>query len=259
MDGFIDDIRLSTVVMRHEITKHIRGKKLLIYAALIGLVLGLITVALVVFGDGLGDDAEDLGGLYTSLITLILIIGATLFGATTVVSEFEERTALIIFTRPIKKWSIFTGKFLAAFLILALFTVVMYIFIAILCAAGPGYIPGALWESLGYAICYCFGVIGVAMVISSLMKKSSTASILTFFMLALLLDMVVSIVAFAAGLDDTWYMLNSAARSITSCFGYYPLMTDPIEYDGLRDALVMIVWGIVPAILGYLRFSRKDF
>ena len=258
MDGFADDVRLSFVVMHNELLKHVRGRRILVLSALIGLILAAITAAVVFLGDGLGDDPVGLSSLYCMVISLMIIISVTLFGATTIVSEYEERTALILFTRPIRKWSIFTGKFMAAFAITTAFVIVYYLVVAVLCLIGPGKIDGTLWVSLGYAVCYCFATTGVAVLISCFMKKASTSSILTFFTLALFLDIVVAVVILAAGLDDPWYMINSAGNAITSVFGNDLLGPgDPV--DGPRTVMVLLLWGFVPAILGYLGFSRRDF
>ncbi len=100
---------------------------------------------------------------------------------------------------------------------------------------------------------YVFGTVGVALMFSSLMKKSATASILTFFALFMLFDIIVTIVATIAGIEDTWFMINSASASIITIF-------DPkVDVQVLRDILVMFVWGLVPAIIGFLRFRSRDF
>lgn len=259
--GFLDDIRLGLVVMKNEFIKNFRGKKLYVFAIIIGLILGAITGVLLFLADnGLGDDADSLALTYVSLINLLIILGATLFAASAVVSEFEDRTALILFTRPINKGSIYFGKMLAAFILLSVFIAVYYLVVAALCLIGPGEVDGDLFVSLGYAICYTFACTGVAMMFSSLMKKSSTASILTFFALALLFDLVIGIIVMAAKLDDPWYLLNNAADAIVSCFGSVDIITgETVTVDAVKSVGTMIAWGAVPAAAGFLMFRRRDF
>lgn len=253
MEGFADDLRITFVVAKNEMKKHLRGKRIIIFGALLAVIFVAITAALVLLGDGLGDKPDQLAGLYLAVISLMIIIGATLFAASSLVSEFTERTALILFTRPVRRWSIFVGKMLSSVVLLIAFAAVYYVLVAVLCIAGPGSLPSGFGASLGYTACYCFATVGVAMLVSSLMKTTASASILTFFLLALLLDMVMTIIALAAGIDDPWYMLNTAAGAIINCI-------DADEaVDGFKAAGTMLAWGIVPAALGLFRFSKRDF
>ena len=250
--SFADDLRQSFVVMKNEIKKHARGKRLIIFVALYMLILVVIFAAFTYGSIGTSLDSRTMAQMYLSLVSLMTIIGVTLFGATAIVSEFEERTALIIFNRPIKKGSIYVGKFLAAFLIVLLVSALYYAGVAVVVTIGPGGVGTWLLESFGYLIVYIFACLGMAFMISSFMKKSSTASILTFFMLALLLDMLFLIIVVAAGIQDTWFMLSTAADAVTGCV--VGTVADPI-----RNIAVMISWGLVPAILGFLIFRNRDF
>ncbi len=258
MEGFADDLRITFVIAKNEMKKHLRGRRIIIFAALLAVIFVAITAAFVLLGDGLGDDPERLAGVYLAVISLMIIIGATLFAASSLVSEFTERTALILFTRPVRRWSIFVGKMLSSVVLLIVFVAIYYALLGALCIAGPGSLPSGFVASLGYAACYCFATVGIAMLVSSLMKTTASASILTFFLLALLLDMVMTIIALAAGLDDTWYMLNTAASAIVDCLGV-DITGEDVAVDGFKAAGTMLAWGIVPAALGLFRFSKRDF
>jgi len=104
--GISTYLKQSYVVMKNEIVKFTRGKKMLLFTALIFLVLILLTAVPYLLGDGLTDNATELAASYSSFVALIVLLFATLFASTSLVSEFEERTALILFTRPVKKSSI---------------------------------------------------------------------------------------------------------------------------------------------------------
>ena len=250
--SFSDDIRLAVVIMKNEILKHMRGKRILVFGIIVALILVGITAALVLTKNNILDSPTLFCEQFLGLITLLVVIGATIFGATAIVSEFEERTALILFNRPIRKWSIFVGKFAAAFLTVSAIMVFYYVFVIVACMILTGGIPGDIWISLILCLFYVFGTVGIAMMFSSLMKKSATASILTFFAIILLFDTVASIVAAVAEIGDTWFMLNTAASSIAD------VITDA-GAQVLRDIAVMFVWGLVPAILGFVKFRDRDF
>ena len=251
-NSFQDDVRLSVVIMKNEFLKQIRGKRIMVYGILMAIILAALTGVILYMGD-LDEYTPQVMGLnYISMVNLMVIIGVTLFTATSVVSEFEERTALILFNRPIKKISIYIGKFLGGFLMLTALMAVYYAIVMIICLALTG-VPSELFESFGYAMCYIFATSGVAMMFSSLMKKSSTASIVTFFTLVLLFDVVFSVIAIIAELDDPWFMLNTAAQAVTES------LSKPGSVDGFRVVGTLAVWGIIPLIIGFLKFNKKDF
>ncbi len=253
LNGLSDDLRQAFVVMKNEVTKYARGRKLLIFAALTALVLAVVTAALVIWGDGLGDSSANLGYLYVMIMSILVLIAVTLFASTALVSEFEERTALILFTKPIRKWTIFLGKFAASLLVTVGFVVIYYLIVIALSLIGPGYVDGAIFTSLGLAVCYTFGCAGIGFLISSVMKKASTSSILTFFTLALLLDMLLAVVVIAAHIDNPWYVITYASGDILN-------VLNPSEVVHVaRSAAVMAVWGFATAAIAYLLFRKRDF
>ena len=248
-----DDLRQAMIVSKYEVMKFISGKKIYIFAILEALVLGLLAVVMFFFSNG---EISTKGGLatYISFISLLMLVGATLFSSVTLVSEFEERTSFMLFTKPIRKSSIFIGKFLAAYVLNLLFVIAYYILSAILVAIKTGGSAVELLASLGYCAAYIFALTGIAILFSALMKKSSSASILTFVFILLVPSIVVSIVAIATGSMDVssyWYILDVAEASVPNA------ISDSVE-NGARDFFVMILWGLIPAIGAYVLFKRRE-
>ena len=245
-----DDLRLACIVAKYEGIKFMSGKKIMIFGILIVAVLALISVAVLGFG---GDNVTTEGGLYTyiSFAELLILIGATLFSSVTLVSEFEERTSLMLFTKPIRKSSIFLGKFVAAFILNAVLMLFYYIVSAIMVAIKTGGFTDNIFPSFGLCLIYIFSLTGIAIFFSSLMKKSSSASILTFVFI-LLVPAIIQIVVSVAGNIDPWFMLNYAEAAMMYS------ISGTGSYDGLRDALVMLVWGIVPLIASYFLFRGRQ-
>ena len=170
---FKDDFRQALIVSKYEIMKFISGKKILIFGILEALILAIMAVVMFFFSQG---EITTKGALatYVSFITFLMLIGATLFSSVTLVSEFEERTSLMLFTKPIRKGSIFIGKFLAAYFLNLAFVIVYYIVSVILVAIKTGGSDLSIFSSLGYCAAYIFALTGIAILFSALMKKSST-------------------------------------------------------------------------------------
>lgn len=260
--GIKDDVRKARIVMKYEMMKFFSGKKIFIFGGIALAVLILLTVAYIINGEE--KTSEQFCVSLLSFVTIISLLGATLFSSVTLVSEFEEKTALVLFTKPIGRSSIFVGKFLAA-LILNLGTIIIYYILTIIITAilTKG-VPVAAGASLFYACVYTFTLTGFAILFSSFMKKASTSTILTFVFLFLGLPIIeVIVAAVTGGLDvnngtiDTWYFPDIAAGCIQKCIAD-PMTGAAASYtDGLRDTLVMLIWGIVPTVAAYYIFKRR--
>ncbi|MBR1888469.1 MAG: ABC transporter permease [Candidatus Methanomethylophilus sp.] len=262
-----DYTRQAFVITKNEIKKFLAGKKIILFGILV-LALEILNLVVPYIVGEPYDNSVDVASSLLGNINLFIVIAAILFTATSIVSEFEERTALVLFTKPIRKWSIFVGKLLASMIIMAGFILIIYLYTAIVCFATCGNLPGAFFTSLGLAICGAFGCSGLAILLSSLFKKGSTASIMTLVVYLLILSIVGSLIS-QYGHIDTWWMLNDAMGNITYCISGIPIIEsyDPplIVYqavsssDLIKSAGAMGVWGIVTAIAGFLFFNKRDF
>lgn len=244
-----DDLRQSRVVMKYEFRKHLEGNKILLFGGLIVAVLLMLTVLPYVFGDGLPKDASKLGSLYLMFVSLIVLVAATLFTSGSISSEFEERTALIIFTKPVRKWSIYLGKYVASCMLGIAFMVVYYAIVCAVSLAVTSSIPPNFVASLGLTILYVLATGGIAIMISSFAKKSSTAAILTFITLLLLISIVTGVLMMNN--VNTWFMLDDASNHISTSI--------TCESGTGAAAGVMVVWAAITTIFGYFIFKRREF
>lgn len=254
--GILTYIKQSFTVMRNESVKFLRGKKLLLFTVLIAVVLALITFLPYLLDGELPDNIPTTSGLYISFISIIVLLFATLFSSTSLVSEFEERTALILFTRPVKKSSIMLGKILASMIIGIVFIGVYYLITGIVTTVVAGGVDENLFTSFGLAVLYLFCMSGIALLISSLVKKGSTAAILTF-MTPLLIFSIVSSILVIYGFE-TWWMPNDASGAIYSVFDI-PAESQSADPNVLQSAGVLGAWGLVTMLIAYLLFKRRDF
>lgn len=266
-NDFTDDIRQAYVVAKNEVRKFLVGKKIILFGLLVLLLEALNLIIPYVLGSGFVDSLEATETLLGN-ITLFIVIAAILFTATSIVSEFEERTALVLFTKPIRKWSIFLGKFAASVAITVGFLIIIYLFTTIVCLVAFGNVPAELLASLGLAICGTIGISGLAILLSSIAKKGSTASIMTLVTYLLVLSMVSTLIFTYANVE-TWWMLNDAMSSITNSIKgeivFDDIMNGIYHYELIpaielaRSAAVMLVWGIVTAVASYFLFKKRDF
>lgn len=263
MDGeFADDVRLSFVVMRNELKKFFRGRKMVLFGGLTLLVIALLTFIFFYYEDTF-DDKRAILTTFAGFVSLLVIASAAFFSATTLVSEFEERTALILFTKPIKKWSIFLGKTMASFVLTFLYIGVYYVAAIAVYGIQSGDFDGDTLTSFGLALCFMVAATGVAMLLSAVLKKSSTATIMTFLTVLLVFSVVTTVLGVAK--VDAWWMLDQLAGSVSSVFGTFVEAPDETlvlvhTYDhAARDAAAMLVWGVGFGAAAYVLFKRRDF
>jgi len=278
--GIKGDLYQIGIVSKYEMLKYIRGKKIYVFSAIMLLVLFLMTILPYLIGDGLSEDPMDLmvGGSasigYSSMISLFVIFGATLFASGALVSEFEERTALLTFTRPIKKESVFFGKMLASFLFTAVFILAYYLIVIIISLIVAGGVASNILSSIAISMLYILAVNAVAFLISAFLKKGSTAAIMTFILFLLIFQMLTSIMMIF-GIEPV-YDLTYTSMAIESVMS--GAVTAPIIDHSTGDTLVMfgremynyvptvglavsimVVWLIVATAIAMVQFKRREF
>ena len=97
--GIGDDLRQIGVVTKYELLKHMRSRRMYIFVGIAVLMLVLITALCLLLDGKLPDTPKEFMETYLMLADLMIIIGVSLFCASTIAAEFEERTALLMFPR----------------------------------------------------------------------------------------------------------------------------------------------------------------
>ncbi len=252
ISGFNGDLRQMLVISKNEIKKFFRGNRILIFSILVIAILALMTAIPYIWGEGY-KSSNDLAQLFTTFVPLIVEIAVVLFTATSIVSEFEDRTALILFTKPVKKSTIFLGKLIASLVVVYGFILIYYAYIVIFSLITQSCsIPSGLGTSLGLSLLGGFGCAGLAMLMSSFFKKGSTASIMTLVVVLLLLNMISGMLYTFAHVDQIW--------SLSSAFDYcYKIFENNCVLSFGTASGVMIAYGVLCNIAAYILFARKDF
>lgn len=265
------DMQQSLTVMKYDLLKHMRSRRLLGMFAIEAILLVLIA------GLTLGETARpfiDTMGNFASLASTLVIIAATLFAGDAIVSEFQGRTGYLLFPNPIRRSSIFMGKFLSATLATMVVVVIYYAVAIGISAAVSSNLQNfeLAFASLGLALLYSVAAVGLGMLVSSFMKGSTGSLILTFFLLFLILpsvDSIFSLVDYPPVISLTF-----ASMAITAVLRVpYPPATDkliiPLEGFGefvtyihtppvLTAVTVMIAWTLLTIVLAYFLFQRRE-
>ena len=261
MTNLPNDFDQAIVATRYEMLKYLRGKKLILVSALIILVLALLSLAPYLLGDSLPSDPNAFAAYYLLFLTSLIIIAITLFGSDSLSTEFEHRTGLLIFTRPVKRESLFAAKFLASFLVTLAVVLVFYLAVFLLSYFVTGTVDSALYTSLGLAVLYVLAVTGLGFMFSAFLSRGATAAILLFALMMLILP-IVETVMMMGGIDP-WFNIHYAGEAVyISVAGPMQVTTGMgvTDYnpEPAKSAVVLFVWALVTSSIALFRFKRRQ-
>ncbi len=257
------DLNQAMTVVKYEILKYLRGKKLLVFLGLITLIMVLFTAMPYLLGEraGLPTDAAELMIWYMAFIMILIILAVTLFAADSLASEFEHRTGLLLLPRPIKREVMFAGKFIASYLVSAIMILIFYVSVFVISFAVTGEVTSKGYTSLGMAMLYILAATGLGFLFSAFMARGNTAAILLFACLLMIFPIIDVVFMFADiepvfsltyNGDSVYYALTDAETN--SDFGfttYVPKLSSA--------APVLAGWAILTTAIAAFKFKRREF
>ncbi len=252
------DINQAMTVVRYEMLKYLRGKKILVFIGLIALILGLLTLMPYLLGDSLSGDPRILMMTYMGFISIIMILVVTLFAADSLASEFEYRTGLLLFPRPIKREIMFAGKFMASYLVSAIMIGIFYISVYIISYVVTGEVVSEGYTSLGMALIYVLAATGFGFVLSAFMGRGSTASILLFATLLIIFP-IIDVALMAADIEPFFSLTYSGDGAYYAVAGTESYTMFDFIPDLGTSAIVLFVWAILTTTIAVLKFKRREF
>jgi len=267
------DLSQIGIVMKYDILKYLRSSRLIGFVAIEALVLLLITAIPPLLGNSYADNADEFINTYASFAGILIIIGATLFAGDAIVSEFQNRTGYLLFPKPVKRCTLLAGKFLASTgaMFLMLF---LYYGVALglgLLITGRFSILGV--ESLLLAMMYATAAISVGFLISSVMKGTTGAQILTFALFLFIFTIITGVLT-VSGMEP-WFIVSYSGGTISYITqDPYPIsgtaiggtegfapggieMTNYYPEIGVAIA-VMLAYAVISLVLAYYFFNRRQ-
>ena len=271
------------ISMKYTFLEYIRSRRFLIMLIITLIIAALLTI-IVAWRRPEGFLVSNLG-FYSSWwglsVTFVIILAGIFFGGDAISGEFQNKTGYFGIPNPVRRSSIYIGKWLAAFLAA---TAIFVLYMAITIANGVYYsatiagfgtaLPYQFAESLLFAWFYLAAVMGLAFFFSSLFKSSSISILVTVILLLFGFTLIQELVSDLVGIEP-WFVLTYGAGIIgnilqspyppaktvtTTPFGHGHTFTTTTFAASVPQGLAIIgVYFIVTAILGLLVFERKEF
>ena len=259
----MDQIR---VVAKYDILKYLRSKRLIGIIAIEVLVLVLITAIPPLLGNSFGKNPDVFINVYANFTGLLAVIGATLFAGDAIVSEFQGRTGYLLFPNPVKRSVLLAGKFIASVGAMFIVLFVYYGAALVLGLVLTGGFSTLGVESLLLAMLASIGALAIGYLISSVMKGSTGALILTFALFLFIFTIIQSILSVSN--VNPWFVYTFAANTVLEItVSPYPVttvttgggmtITNYVPDVGVSIA-VMVAYTAVALVLTYFFFKRRE-
>ena len=205
----------------------------------------------------------------------VIVFCAIFFGGDAISGEFQNKTGYFLVGNPIRRSSIYVGKWVAAVIASLL---VFGIFTGITLGNGIYYfgtdIPIQFAESFLFCLVYLAAALGLTFFFSSVFKSGSMSILVTAILLLFGFNLISTLVSSIAQVEP-WFMLPYGAEIIGS------ILTDPypqhvttihipfgpgqirtfttFNAPVLEGLSIMVVYFAVTAVMGLVLFERKEF
>jgi len=261
---------------RYQFRDYLRSRRYVLMMAIVGIIGAILTAVLAYFRPaGLIDTSSAFyGTFWGGGASIVIVFAGVIFGGDAIAGEFQNKTGYFLMGLPIRRATIYVGKYLAA---LAASLTAMAVFLLILLANGVYYLgadafPWQLGASFLLAIVYLFALLGTTFLFSSMFKTSAYATlvvaILFLFGFSILQELVVVL-----GKIEPWFVISYASSILGTIFdnpypahithtpGFgpgSPMVTTytPTIVEGIA---IMLGYFVITAVLGLVLFEREEF
>ncbi|MCL4317818.1 MAG: ABC transporter permease [Candidatus Thermoplasmatota archaeon] len=274
--GIPGGITQAIKIAKYEMLNYIRSRRFYVLLLIDLIIGGLLTVIVGYYRPSsvLASTLSFYSTWWGSIIGFLVVLSCIFFGGDAISGEFQNRTGYFLIGNPIRRSSVYTGKFIGA-LLSALVVVFLYFFIAL--ANGIYYfgasVPSQLIESLLFSLVYLLSVMGFTFFFSSLFRSSVTSVILTAILFLFVFSTVQTFLSLFVGIEP-WFLISYGAGIISAVFTVpYPAhISKSVSRFGLHLAsvttytptiveglLIMVAYFIISVMLGLLLFERSEF
>ncbi len=266
-------MQLGTIT-KYSFLNYLRARRFLVMVLLVAIVNLALTAAVAYTRSAafLNSPLGFYGAWWGGLIDIFILLTVVFFGGDAISGEFQNKTGYFLAPNPIRRSTIYVGKYLAAFIAS---TLILVLFLAFTIANGLYYsmgVPTQFLESFLFAWLYLLTALGVTFMFSSLFKTTSI-SILITVLLFLFVFTVIDELSTVLLKIEPWFSITYAEGIIANVMNpgfqhYVPAVTTgaaarfsfPTYNAYITEGLaIMAVYLIVCSLLGLLLFERKEF
>ena len=257
------------VVIKYEFLKHIRRRRLWVILGLALLAEVAVLIMLPTLSDGYPDNVLAMAALLTIGPTLAAI-GAVFFAGDAIAGEYEGRTGFMLFTNPIRRVTLWTGKYLASLVAVVLLIIFSYAIIAISLLVIYGEVPVETYKSFGLCLLFGSAVISVTFFFSSVSKGAMGATVITLVFVMVISGIIESVLSFTgnpywfliSAEGDSTYLVYGGIQTLLGSFGgganFRTMLADFEPLNIGLAVLGMVIYLVVGFVLSILISRRRQ-
>ncbi|MCI4320329.1 MAG: ABC transporter permease [Thermoplasmata archaeon] len=264
----------SVKLARYQLRNYLRSRRYFLMMAIVAAVGVIYSLVIGYFRPAsfISDPLTFYGAGWGNGVSFLIVVAGVIFGGDAIAGEFQSKTGYFLMGIPIRRSTIYVGKFFAAFA--ASLTAVIF-FLAILLANGLYYFsvsafPWELGASFLLAIVYLLALLGTTFLFSSLFKTRPYATlvvaVLFLFGFTILQELVVVLVKI-----EPWFLISYAGSILANVFVYpFPAHLMTVRgFDGssmtvytatLPEGIaILLLYFVITSLLGLFLFEREEF
>ena len=213
---------------------------------------------------------------YLDLIGDMILILAVVFGASTVVEDFEKQTGNLVFPNS-TKFRLLTGRTISAIILGSASIVLYYALVGLDTYWRYSSLPPEFVYSFFWAEIYFIMLLSFTIFVSSLSRSTSLTIILVILFLLILSNILIRLIAFAGYVDEPLFILTYFGNIVTEILTYPATrkVTRDLEIrtsnggggrtfvswltpDPTGALLFMVGYSVVFLVLAYIFFERRQ-
>ena len=258
-------------ITKYELINYFRSRRFFVLL-IIGLIISALLTALVGYyrpSSFLSSPLNFYSSWWAGSITFVIILSGIFYGGDAISEEFQNKTGYFLVANPLRRSSIYIGKWLGAFIASI---IMLGVFAAITIGNGIYYfglnVPYQLWDSLLFALLYLIAVLGFTFFFSSLFKSTSMSILVTAILFLFAFTLIQTLVEGLVKIEP-WFLITYGAQIITNVLvDPYPTTTTqgfgPNAFTSYAATIpegitILLAYFVATAVLGLLLFERKEF
>ena len=260
-------------ITKYEVLNYFRSRRFFVLLIIDVVIAGLITALVGYFGPdsiNVTTALQFYSFMWGGFITLVTILAGIFFGGDAISGEFQNKTGYFLVANPLRRISIYIGKWLGAFIASM---IVFAVFAGITVGNVTYYfgltIPNQFVESLLFSILYLMAVLGLTFLFSALFKSSAMAITVTAILFLFVFSLLQTVLNGLLGIEP-WFIITYGAGIIGNVLADTYPTTQAVRGIGGRERTVYAVsipaglaillgYFVVTAVLGLIIFERREF
>jgi ABC-2 type transport system permease protein len=260
---------------RYQLRDYLRSRRFILMLGIVGVIGGVLTGIIAYFRppESLTSPLAFYANFWGMGVAFVITFAGIIFGADAIAGEFQNKTGYFLMGLPIRRVTVYIGKYLAA---LAAASTAVLVYLGILLGNGAYYfgvgaLPWQLGVSFLLALVYLVALVGATFLFSSLFKTSTYATlvvaVLFLFGFTLLQTLVSSLIKV-----EPFFIISYASAIIGDVFlNPYPAHVAQVPGFGgggsttvytptIPEGIgIMLIYFVATLLVGLWLFEREEF